>query len=172
MLFSATAFILKVEVLTEKDLVADFLTQTHGVVRAVVHGARGRSKRAAALQLLTQVRVTWFQREGAELASLREIEITKSTFVLSTRTETALLIPYFCESFLEFFPPAEPAERAYRLLNHVLEALLKESVPASLAARYLEVWLLRLSGLFPEVTRCAVCREPLDTLAYTHYVKG
>ena len=67
-LVSTTAFILKLDPLSEKDLVAAFLTKDHGVVRAAVRGARGKSRRGAALQLLTEVSLTYFRKEGADLA--------------------------------------------------------------------------------------------------------
>jgi recombinational DNA repair protein (RecF pathway) len=60
-LVSTTAFILRLDVLSEKDLVAALLTREFGVVRAAVKGARGKTRRAAALQLLTEVSVTYFR---------------------------------------------------------------------------------------------------------------
>jgi Recombinational DNA repair protein (RecF pathway) len=93
-LVSTTAFILKLDPLSEKDLVAAVLTKDHGVVRAAVRGARGKSKRAGALQLLTEVSLTYFRREGADLARVDGLEIVTSAFDLASRAETAMLLPY------------------------------------------------------------------------------
>ncbi len=82
-LVSTTAFILKLDPLSEKDLVVALLTKDHGVVRAAVRGARGRSKRAAALQLLTEVSLTYFRKEGADLARVDGLEIVKSAYDLA-----------------------------------------------------------------------------------------
>ena len=106
-LVSTTAFILKLDPLSEKDLVVALLTKDHGVVRAAVRGARGKSKRAAALQLLTEVSLTYFRREGADLARVDGLEIVASAFDLASRSESAMLLPYLAESALTFVPESE-----------------------------------------------------------------
>ena len=146
--------------MSEKDLVVALLTADHGVVRAAVKGARGKTKRAAALQLLTEVAVTYFRREGADLARVDSLEILESSFPLTGRIETALLLPYMAESALTFVPEAELGGDVYRLVRHVLDAL-GAGAPADLAARYFEVWLLKFAGLLPEESVCAACGEPL-----------
>ena len=125
------------------------LTKDHGVVRAAVRGARGKSKRAAALQLLTEVSLTYFRREGADLARVDDLEIVASAFDLASRAESAMLLPYLAESALTFVPESEQGGDVYRLVRHVLDALLA-GVPAPLASRYFEVWLLRFAGVLPE----------------------
>ena len=148
-LVSTTAFILKLDPLSEKDLVAALLTRDHGVVRASVRGARGRSKRAAALQLLTEISLTYFRREGADLARVDEVEIVASAFDLASSERTAMLLPYLAESAFTFVPESEQTGEVYRLVRHVLDGLAA-GVPAPLAARYFEVWLLRFAGVLPE----------------------
>lgn len=160
-LVSTTAFILKVDPLSEKDLVAALLTRDRGVVRAAVKGARGKTRRGAALQTLTEIRTTYFLREGADLARLDSIEIEKSAFRLAQRAETAMLLPYVAESVLTFVPELQPGDEVYRLTRHVLDAL-EAGVDAGLSARYFEIWLLRFAGLLPEDRVCARCGEPLD----------
>lgn len=171
-LVSTTAFILKLDPLSEKDLVAALLTKDHGVVRAAVRGARGKSKRSAALQLLTEVSLLYFRKEGADLARVDGLEIVKSAFELATRPGTAMLLPYLAESALTFVPESEQGGDVYRLVRHVLDAL-EAGVPAPLAARYFEVWLLRFAGVLdeeeaPEPARgvlASVRRLPLAALA-------
>jgi DNA repair protein RecO len=159
-LVSTKAFILRLDPLSEKDLVAALLTEDHGVVRAAVRGARGKTKKAAALQILTEVAATYFRREGSDLARLDALEIVKSSFPLAARPETAMLLPYLAESVLTFVPESEPGSDVYRLTRHVLDAL-EESVDPVLATRYFEVWLLRFAGLLPEDGTCAACGGPL-----------
>lgn len=159
-LTSTTAFVLRVDPLSEKDLVAAFLTRDRGVVRAAVKGARGKTRRGAALQLLTEVDVTLFAREGADLARVESVEIVSSAFALASRPETSMLLPYLAESAATFVPEQEPGGDVYRLVRHVLDALAAAADPA-LAARYFEVWLLRFAGLLPEDDGCASCGEAL-----------
>jgi DNA repair protein RecO len=159
-LVTTKAFILRLDPLSEKDLVAALLTEGHGVVRMAVRGARGKSKRAAALQLLSEVSVTYFRREGADLARLDALELERSAFDLATKPESAMLLPYLAESAFVFVPESEPGTEVYRLIRHVLDAL-EGGADARLAARYFETWLLRFAGLLPDDAACAVCGAPL-----------
>jgi DNA repair protein RecO (recombination protein O) len=171
-LVSTTAFILKLDPLSEKDLVAAFLTRDQGVVRAAVRGARGKSRRGAALQLLTELSLTYFRKEGADLARVDALEIVRSAFDLAADPATAMLLPYLAESALVFVPESSPGDEVYRLVRHVLDAL-EARVPAGLAARYFEVWLLKFAGVLDEdeappaarTLLAAIRKEPLEVLA-------
>ncbi|MGZ5430001.1 MAG: DNA repair protein RecO C-terminal domain-containing protein [Thermoanaerobaculia bacterium] len=79
----------------------------------------------------------------------------RSAFSLSTRGETAMLLPYLAESALTFVPESEPGGEVYRLVRHVLDAL-ETGVDATLAARYFEVLLLFFAGLLPQDESCAL----------------
>ena len=147
-LISGTAFVLRLDPISEKDLAASILVRGRGVVRGVVRGARGNARKASALQLLTEVAVTVYRREGAELARFDSLEIVESAFHLAARPDTAMLLPYLAEHLLTFVPDSDPGEEIYRLTRHVLDALT-DGAGADLAARYFEVWLLRFAGLLP-----------------------
>ncbi len=148
------------------------LTKDHGVVRAAVRGARGKSKRAAALQLLTEVSLTYFRKEGADLARVDGLEIVRSAYDLAVNPAAAMLLPYLAESALTFVPESELGGDVYRLVRHVLDAL-ESGVPAPLATRYFETWLLRFAGVLdeeaaPEASRAALAairKLPLEELA-------
>ena len=162
-LVSTTAFILKLDPLSEKDLVVALLTRDHGVVRAAVRGARGKSKRAAALQLLTEVALTYFRKEGADLARLDSLEIVRSAFDLAANAGAAMLLPYIAESALTFVPESELGDEIYRLVRHVLDAL-EAGVPAPLSTRYFEVWLLKFAGVLDEERAPQAARALLDSI--------
>jgi DNA repair protein RecO (recombination protein O) len=161
-LLSTTAFILRVDVLSEKDVALTLLTRDAGVVRAALRGGRRRFRRGALIEILTEVSVTLFQREGAELARADGLELVKSAFGLACQSETAMLLPYVAESLATFLPEAEAAPEAYRLARHVLDAL-EAGAPAGLALCYFEAWLLRFAGLLPGGTECASCGRDLST---------
>lgn len=161
-LLSTTAFILRVDALSEKDVALTLLTRDGGVVRAALRGARRRFRRGALIELLTEVSVTLFQKEGSDLARADGLELVRSAFGLASRAETAMLLPYLAESLSTFLPEAEEAPEAYRLVRHVLDAL-EQGAPADLATRYFEAWLLRLSGVLPGGTECACCGRDLST---------
>ena len=161
-LFSTTAFILRVDVLSEKDVALTLLTPERGVVRAALRGGRKRFRRGALVELLAEVSLTVFQKEGAELARADGLDLVKSAFSLASRAETAMLLPYLAESLSTFLPEGEAAPEAYRLARHVLDAL-EGGAPADLSARYFETWLLRIAGLLPGGVECASCGRDLGT---------
>jgi recombinational DNA repair protein (RecF pathway) len=74
-----------------------------------------------------------------------------------------MLLPYLAESALTFVPESEQGGEVYRLVRHVLDAL-SAGVPAPLAARYFEVWLLRFAGVLPEEDAPAVVRPLLGAM--------
>lgn len=159
-LLTTTAFVLRTDPLTEKDVVTALLTRETGVVRGAVKGARGPSRRRASLETLTEVSLTYFRRESGDLVRVDRIEAIRSAFSLARRPETVMLLPYLAESALTFVPENESGTDVYRLVRHVLDALQK-GVNPDLAVRYFEVWLLRFAGLLPEEGLCVACGLPV-----------
>jgi DNA repair protein RecO len=159
-LLSGTGFILRLDPVSEKDLAVSVLVRGRGVLRGVVRGARGNTRKAAALQLLTEVALTIYRREGADLARFDAIEIVRSAFALAGRGDTAMLLPYMAESLLTFVPDSDPGDEVYRLTRHVLDALLDGADP-DLAARYFEIWMLRFAGLLPELSEIPEAARPV-----------
>jgi recombinational DNA repair protein (RecF pathway) len=62
----------------------------------------------------------------------------------------------------EFAPPHEADERMFRMLAACVDALAVIEGSERQLTRYFEVWLLRLSGLFPDLRSCAECGTALD----------
>ncbi len=59
-----------------------------------------------------------------------------------------------------FAQEGEPSSLLFRLLDSTIEALIGGVSPA-LAARYFEIWMLRLGGIFPAPYACPRCDQPL-----------
>jgi DNA repair protein RecO (recombination protein O) len=155
------AFVLRTYSLAEADKICVFLTRDWGKVRGVAHGARRmKSRFGSALEPLTQVALSYYEKEGRELVSIRTCDIVWSHFNRAARdVETASAFSYLSELLNEFMPEQEPNERVYRLLGATLEAIERDQKLSPLV-RYFETWLLRLVGFFPDTTLCAVCGEP------------
>src|SRR6185295_15497988 len=78
-LHSAEALILSVADLHDRDRIVVFLTRDLGKKRGVAKGARTRHSRyAGQLQPLAKVQVTWFAKEGAELARISSVELVRA----------------------------------------------------------------------------------------------
>ena len=175
-LLTTDALVLRGYRLGETSKIVVLLTKDRGKVRAVARGARGaRPRYQSALEPLSEVRVTLYGRQGAELLSLGQAELLRSAFRAGERGLEAALCLSGCAELLDAFcPEGEAEERVYRLARAVVVAI-GEGADPDLVGRYLEAWLLRLNGLFPPLDRCAGCGSGLPgegALAYHRTAHG
>ena len=160
---SSDSFILATYPLREKDRIVSFLTRDSGKKRGVARGARNpRSQFAGLLEPMTEARVTYFEKEGRELVSINSVDAIRPSFPLSRDLDRALLVSALAESLQTFVSDSDPAEPFYRLARHVLDALF-DGASAPAARAYFDVWILKLSGLFPSPAECAGCERPLES---------
>jgi DNA repair protein RecO len=110
---------------------------------------------------MTEARVTFFEREGRELVSIDSVDAIRPSFPLSKDLERALLLSALAESLETFVSDSDPAEPFYRLARHAMDSLFA-GAPAQSVAAYFDVWILKLSGLFPSPNECAGCGRPLE----------
>ncbi|MEM9293150.1 MAG: DNA repair protein RecO [Acidobacteriota bacterium] len=162
---SAEALILDVRDLGERDRLITWLTREHGLVRGAARGARGKHSRfAGQLQPLAKVSASWTDKESWQLARLSSAELIASADFLHRELEDLLLGEYLAEQCVQFSVENEVGVLPYRLLDSTLEAL-RQGVDRDLAARFFEVWMLRIAGVFPQLETCAACSEPLTAAA-------
>ena len=147
-LYTAEALVLRTYKLGEADRIVVFLTRDRGKKRGVAPNARKSRKRfGAALEPLTEVRVSYFEKERRELVGLNYAEPVRSP--LSAASPEALgYSHYFAELIDEWAAEADVDEKLYRLGTSSLEALVS-GAPVEALARYFECWLLRLQGVYP-----------------------
>jgi DNA repair protein RecO (recombination protein O) len=175
-LVSTDALVLRGHKLGETSRIVVLLTRERGKLRAVARGARGgRPRYRSALEPLSEVRVSLYGRQGAELLRLGDAELLRSAFRASERgLDTALVLSACAELIDAFCPEGEPEDRVYRLAIAVVRAA-EAGAPPPLVARYLEAWLLKLHGLYPPLDRCVSCSGPLEragALVYDRPARG
>jgi DNA repair protein RecO (recombination protein O) len=157
-LVETEAIVLRVYPLAEADKIVVCLTRSAGVVRAVAKGAkRLKSRFGAGLEPFTVLHLSYYEKEGRELVTLRQTEIQRSYFQLSQRAETIAALSYLSELVIEFAPPHEPNEKLFRMVRATLSAVPQGAVDVTPLLRYFEVWTLKLAGFLPELRRCAEC---------------
>lgn len=151
-LHTADALVLRTYKLGEADRIVVFLTRDRGKKRGVAPNARKSRKRfGAALEPLTEVRVSYTEKEGRALVVVNYAEPVRSP--MSAASPEALgYSHYFAELIDEWAAEADVDERLYRLGVSSLEALVT-GVPVEALARYFECWLLRLQGVYPHDLR-------------------
>ena len=144
-------FILRTYPFRESDLVVSFLTRDQGKLRGVARRARkSKNNFGSGLERLSQVRLSYFQKENRELVNLDSCEIIRSQFDLMRSYETGVALDFFAEVTDQMLPPGEVNERFYRLLRTVLEYLHSGGAVWA-AVAYFSLWAVRLSGILPEM---------------------
>lgn len=161
--FASDALVLRTFKLGETSKVVVLLTRERGKLRAVARGARGaRSRYQSALEPLSEVRVTLYGRQGAELFRLGACELVRSAFPAASRgLEESLALSCFAELIDAFSPEGQAEDDVYRLALAVLAAAEGQGSSMAVLSRYLEAWLLRLHGIYPPLDRCAGCGRAL-----------
>ena len=110
-LLTTEALVLRGYKLGETSKVVVLLTRERGKLRAVARGARGgRPRYQSALEPLSEVRVTLYGRQGAELLRLGQAELLHSAFRAGTRSLDAALFLSGCAELLDAFCPEGEAE--------------------------------------------------------------
>lgn len=159
-LYTADALILRTYKLGEADRIVVFLTSDRGKRRGVARGARRiRSRFSGGLEVFTQVRVAYVERENRDLVRLNYVEPVRSPLV-SANVEVLGHVGYFAELVDEWALEGDPSERLFRLGASVVAALAA-GAEVGPVARYFEYWLLRLQGVYPSVVTCQQCGSSL-----------
>ncbi|MEP6740993.1 MAG: DNA repair protein RecO [bacterium] len=154
------ALVLRTYNFGEADKIVVALTHAAGVVRAVAKGCRKlKSRFGAALEPFTLAKLTYYEKENQELVSLRQAEIVKSHFDLSSEAETLTGFAYMGDLIIEFSPPHEPNDNLFRMVKACLDAVSQSPADLQLILRYFEIWLLKLQGYLPDIRRCGDCHQ-------------
>jgi len=162
-LIETEGIVLRTYNLAEADKIMVCLTRQAGVVRAVARGARRlKSRFGAGLEPFTIIDLSYYEKEGRELASLRQVEIIRSFFGLAGSSESVAALAYMSELVMEFAPPQEPNEKLFRMVRAVVEALANAPEDLQALVRYFEVWTLKLGGFLPDLRACADCAKALS----------
>ena len=154
------AIVLRTHKLAEADKIVVCLTEKAGLVRGVARGARKLlSKFGAALEPYTLVNLTFYEKEGRELVTIKESEILRSSFLVAREPEAFETLEYLAQLVEEFAPPRQIDERLFRMVRVCVEAAAKSPERAEAVARYFELWILKLSGFLPDILSCVDCRK-------------
>ncbi len=133
----------------DRHLIIAALTRSHGVVRGVLRSARGgKSPLAGSIQILSEVRMSFFRKAQAELATFQGVDLKTSSYPLARDFRLSTAGAVVAELLLTYCPENEPAPRRYRLGVSALAALLDAVDPDRVIA-YVQYWILQLGGLMP-----------------------
>jgi DNA repair protein RecO (recombination protein O) len=153
--------VLRTQPLGESDRIVVLLARGAGKVRAVAKGARRSRKRFGAnLMLLSRVRVSCFEKEGQDLARLESADLLESFYLLQEDPERGAALACLAEVADAFAREEQEDDAFFRLLHAVLRAV-RDGLDLDWAARYFEIWTLRLHGFLPSLETCGECGAAL-----------
>ena len=164
--YTSDALILRTYKLGEADRIVVFLTRDRGKKRGVAKGARRpKSKFTGTLESLTRAGVAYYERELRDLVRINYVETQRSPLaVVARQTDDVAALghaEYFAELIDEWAPEGHADERLYRLGSSVIDALA-DGAPTERLARYFEFWLMRLQGVYPQLSSCPGCGGNYD----------
>jgi DNA repair protein RecO (recombination protein O) len=163
-LFETEALVLRTYNLAEADKIVVCLSRSAGLIRGVAKGCRKlRNRFGAALEPFTLINLSYYQKEHQELVSLRQTDILKSHFNLSSDASILTGLAYMGELLIEFSPPHQANDKLFRMATACLEAIDQTPTDLQSILRYFEVWLLRIEGFLPDLQRCAECHRVFAT---------
>jgi DNA repair protein RecO (recombination protein O) len=158
-------FVLRTYPFREGDLIVSFFTRDLGKLRGVARRARRpKSPFGSGLERLSQVRMTYYQRETAELATLTGCELIQSQFDLGSDYGRGLALDFFTETAEHLLPAQEPNEKFFRLMmaslaflrsgvKRTAEGVVRDQRDGDTWATilYFALWTVKLAGILPEM---------------------
>lgn len=145
----------------ERDKLVVFLTPAHGKRKGWAYGARSmKSRFGASLEPLAKVNIGFVERESDEVVRIESIDLVRSLFPAQQNLAASVAATYIAETVDTFAQASDPSELIYRLLDRASEALLGGAAPVAVVA-YVEIWMLRLTGILPSLKNCMECDATL-----------
>ena len=157
----AEAIILRTWPMHEADQIVSLFTRDQGKIKGVAKAAmKSRRRFGGALEPMTYVRASYAEKPKQELVRLDSCEILSSPLSQPVDYVRASVLAFFSEVLEHTLPDHDPQETVFRLLLAVLEYTRVEQPWMPLT--YFALWVTRLMGWLPDLSRCVVCAAPLS----------
>ena len=158
MKFITNGLIIREQNIGEKDKLVTVLSESHGVIKAFVHGAKDiKSSKSAATGLLSYSKLTFHKRKENYLIS--DAKTVKIFTGLRNSIENMYLAQYFCELAGSVCPKEQESKEQLRLILNALYLLSENKRSASVVKPCVELRLMCLSGYMPDIMMCSQCGE-------------
>lgn len=156
------AIVLRGYPLGEGDRLVSFLDRQFGRLRGVARGARlPKSRFGSTLELLSYIRIWYFERETRELVRINQCELIESFLDLQSDYQAGVYLALISEVTEAVLGEREAADPQFRLLLLTARAIRKNGpYPAVLA--YFCLWTVRLGGWLSSLDQCARCGKELE----------
>lgn len=152
----AEALILRTWPVHEADLIVSLFTRDQGKLKGIAKSAaKSRKRFGGALEPMTYVVASYVEKPRQDLVRLDSCEILASPLAEPIDYARAAALAFFAEVLEETLPDHDPQDAVFRLALSVLEQAHMGQI--WLPVTYFGLWMLRLMGWMPEITRCTIC---------------
>jgi len=147
------AIILKTFPLGEADRLVSFLSRAHGRLRGVAPGARRLKNRfGSTLEILSHVRIGFFERETRDLVRIQECELLESLHAAQSDYGLATGLAVVSELTEAVLPERESSEAMFRLILLTAREIDRRK-SWELPLSYFALWSVKLGGWLPPLDR-------------------
>ena len=151
------AIVLRTFPLGEGDRLVSFLDRQFGRMRGVARGARmPKSRFGSTLELLSYIRIWYFERESRELVRINQCELIESFLDLQGDYQAGVYLALMSEITEGVLGEREVADPQFRLLLLAARAI-RANGPSPAILAYFSLWTVRLGGWLGSLERCAQC---------------
>ena len=159
------AIVLRGYPLGEGDRLVSLLDRQFGKLRGVARGARlPKSRFGSTLELLSYIRIWYFEREGRELVRINQCELIESFLDLQNDYQAGIYLALLSEITEGILGEREVADPQFRLLLLAARAI-RTNGPAPAILAYFALWTVRLGGWLGSLDRCAQCGKSLERIS-------
>lgn len=166
-------YIIKAHTINDADRIIVFLTESGKKKSGVAKNAlRLKSRFSGKIEPYNICNLEYYEKndESGNLCSINSVEVEKSCFksVGGNMTKfTALsLLNEILDNFVYGF---ESSPKVFRLTEHCLTYFENKDANISAVLSYFIYWLLKLSGVMPQILQCSVCGVKLENQSFSLY---
>ena len=162
------AIVLRTYPLGEGDRLVSFLDRGFGRLRGVARGARHpKSRFGSTLELLSFIRIWYFERETRELVRINQCELIESFLDVQRDYRSSVALALVSEITEAALGEREAADAQFRLILITARAIRARG-PSPAVLAYFSLWTARLGGWLGPLDRCTRCGRELEAEAAYH----
>lgn len=162
------AIVLRTFPLGEGDRLVSFLDRQAGRLRGVARGAqRPKSRFGSTLEMLSYIRIWYFERETRELVRISQCELIESFLDVQRDYPSSVALALVSEIVETALEEREAADAQFRLILLTARAIRAHG-PSSAVMAYFCLWTARLGGWIGPLDHCSRCRKVLQSETVFH----
>ncbi|MBZ5697946.1 MAG: DNA repair protein RecO [Acidobacteriia bacterium] len=156
------AIVLRSFPLGEGDRLVSFLDRQSGRLRGVARGARlPKSRFGSTLELLSHIRIWYFERETRDLVRINQCELIESFLDVQSDYQAGIILALVSEVTEAILGEREVADAQFRLVLLTARGV-RQHGPSPVVLAYFCLWTVRLGGWLGSLDQCSRCGRAME----------